>query len=160
MKFKLLIGFCFCSAVLFSQKKNIKITFTFIQPYCGGARPTEEMQRDAEKEKAYAGKTIVYVSAKGKIDSCRTDENGTVKLRLRKGSYTLYESWRYNLYTPHNLPIESFDRACLVKEWQKPLCTVKVQKKDVKITGLNAIINTCPWRSPCLLDSAQPPLPE
>ena len=59
----------FVSTVLFScsQKKLVSTQINYMQPYCGGARPTPEIIADAEKSKPYANKTIVIVSAKGKV---------------------------------------------------------------------------------------------
>jgi hypothetical protein len=149
----LLIFIASCQA----QKKRFDITVTYTQPYCGGARPTEEMTREAEKARPYAKRSLIFVSEKSKVDSAKTDENGFLTLKLKKGTYLFYETWRYYLYTPENLPIEEFDRECLKTEWQKPLCKVSVTKEEVKITGLNAITKFCPWNVPCIRNNPQIP---
>jgi hypothetical protein len=158
MKIFLTIILVTAAGVIFSQKKTINVTFTYIQPYCGGARPSEEMLREAEKPKPYSNKTVMCVSTKGRIDSAKTDENGKARFKLKKGSYLVYESWRYYLYTPFNIPIESFDRECLKSEWQKATCKIVVDRKAANVVGLHPIVVPCSWNAPCLLE--QGPVPQ
>jgi hypothetical protein len=152
MKFKSVILFCLCSTVLLSQKKKVQICFTYIEPYCGGARPTEEMEQDAQKRKVYANKTIVYISSRGKLDSATTNSEGKLQLKLRKGTYSLYEQWRYNMDTPNNYPIESFDRECLKIEWEKMVYKLEVGRRNVSLKEINTILIPCSWQTPCLIN--------
>src|SRR5581483_9411013 len=99
-----LIFFSLCLS-LFSiacaQKKTISSKITCIQPYCGGARPTPQMEADAQKPKPYTSKMIIIVSDKGKVDSAKTDASGLLKKKLDQGNYKLYESWRHYKSTPN-----------------------------------------------------------
>jgi hypothetical protein len=158
MKYNILLFIFLFSLTGLAQKKKIRLTFEYIKPYCGGARPTEEMTKDAETPKPYAGKTIIYISGKGRIDSAVTDERGTLNLKLKKGYYLMFERWRFNLYTPNDLPIENFDRQCLKTEWEKAICRVKVKRKSTDINALNPIVQFCSWNSPCL--TSTPAIPE
>jgi hypothetical protein len=116
------------------------------------------MENEASGPKPYSNRTVVFVSDKGQIDSLKTNNEGVLKKKLRKGDYKLYEPWRYYLYTPENLPIESFDRECLKEEWQKQMYLVKVSKEEIKTIKVTPVIFNCPWAAPCLLQQGPPPL--
>jgi len=152
MKYKYLLVCCLFSSVFFAQKKKVEILFYFTEPYCGGARPSEEMEQAATSKQAYANKTIVYRSHRGKVDSAQTNDLGLLKLRLRKGTYFFYEQWRYNLYTPNNLPIENFDKTCLRSEWEKIAFKVSVERKKNTVIEITPIIKLCDWQLPCLTE--------
>ena len=49
-----------------AQTKGLNQKLTFLQPYCGGARPTPQMEEDARKPKPYSNRTIIIISIKGK----------------------------------------------------------------------------------------------
>jgi len=157
MKLNLFVLAIFVSGLVFSQKTKVEFVITYTQPYCGGARPSEEIQKEAEKPKPYAGMTLVVVNEKNKIDSLKTDDRGTFRKNLKKGTYKVYEAWRYNLYTPNNQQIELFDKTCLINEWQKPVLQIKVERKTFNLTILNPIQNFCDWQLPCLKDELVPP---
>src|SRR5690606_25335664 len=117
MRLKNVIVCCLFSTAILAQKKKVEILFTYTEPYCGGARPSEEMEQAAAAKQPYANKTIIYRSERGKVDSAQTNELGVLRIRIKKGTYYFYEQWRYNLYTPSDLPIERFDKTCLRAEW-------------------------------------------
>ena len=158
MKHVLLAFFLLSVFASKSQKKTVYVSIQYLQPYCGGARPSDEMINEAERPRPYANMTVMWVSANGRIDSAKTNEQGQLKLKLKKGTYFLYESWRYYLNTPNDLPIESFDKECLKTEWQKAICKIKVQKKSADISGLGPLVKPCSWALPCL--NTQPQIPE
>jgi len=139
------------------QKTAVSLQVTYTEQYCGGARPSEELQENAEKNKPYANRTLVFVSQTGKIDSSRTDAQGNLGIKLKKGSYSIFEAWRFNLFTPEDLPIESFDRECLKQEWTQPYGSLLLDKKTMVFKKLNPIIKYCSWRAPCLLQQEIPP---
>jgi hypothetical protein len=139
------------------QKKKVTLQVTYSEQYCGGARPSEEMQAQSEKNKPYPNHTLVFVSEKGKIDSARTTNNGELTIKLRKGTYSVIEAWRFNLYTPEDLPIDAFDRECLKQEWVREYGKLVLDKKTEVFTRLNPIVKFCAWRAPCLLQQEVPP---
>jgi hypothetical protein len=147
----------FLTVAAFSQRKKVPLEIFITSEYCGGARPDEKMKAEIEKPVPYTG-TIIYISEKGKVDSAKTNEAGKVTLKLRKGKYLVQEPWRYYLYTPHDLPIESFDRDCIKKEWEKLLMTIRVEKKGVIIHPEFPLHRSCPWNAPCILQSEPPPV--
>ncbi|MDP1800202.1 MAG: hypothetical protein Q8L81_02530 [Bacteroidota bacterium] len=143
-----------------SQKKLVSTQITFMQPYCGGARPTPEIQADAQKAKPYSNKTIVVVSNKGKVDSSKTTVEGTFKINLKPGTYKLFEAWRYYKKADGGLAVSDFDQECIKAEWKKEIKEVIVSKTEIKVTDKNEIIQICPWNLPCILESHKPPAHE
>lgn len=146
------------SFLTFSQKKAVVINMTYREPYCGGARPTAEMEEEAQKARPYARKKIIVVAANGKVSSFKTDAKGILKLKLHAGTYRVYESWRYAKKAPKALPLNNFDTECLKLEWQKEAFLIKVGD-NISIELKNEIILSCPWAIPCILDSFRPELP-
>ena len=139
------------------QKQKVELQVTYSEQYCGGARPSEELQEKVEKNKPYTNRTLVFVSDKGRIDSARTDSQGNLAIKLKKGNYTLFEAWRFNLYTPEDLPIDAFDRECIKQEWMRPYGSLVLDSKTMVFKKLNPIIKYCAWRVPCLLEREIPP---
>ena len=91
-----LICIILCNVVAsFGQKKTVLVSLSYYQPYCGGARPSRDMQEEATKPKPYANKMVIVISAAGKVDSVKSNTNGVIKLRLKRGTYKIYETWRY-----------------------------------------------------------------
>lgn len=152
----------FVSTALFScsQKKLVSTQINFMQPYCGGARPTPEIIADAEKPKPYANKTIVFVSTKGKVDSAKTNDSGMLNLKLKSGTFKLYEAWRYYKKATGGLVVSDFDVECLKTEWKKEIKEIVVTKKEIKILDKNEIVEVCPSNLPCVLESHRPPARE
>ena len=140
----------------FAQTKELSQKLTFIQPYCGGARPTAQMEEDAKKPKPYAHKTIIIISEKGKIDSVKTDGEGTFKKIVKYGKYKLYESWRYYKKTPDGSSIVEFDSACLKKEWKKEFKIITITKEKITEEIKFELIEKCPSMVPCVLEKYIP----
>lgn len=149
--------FFFLPVSLLAQKVRVEISVTCTRPYCGGARPTEEMEKDAATPKPYGGAAFIWRSESGKVDSARTDADGKLHLKLKKGKYKIYEAWRYRLHTPNNLPFESFDKDCLKQEWEKMAFVVTVTKKTYTCVPQQAIVIPCDWSLPCLTEEV--PIP-
>lgn len=139
-----------------SQKKLVSTQINFMQPYCGGARPTPEIIKESEKPHPYANSTIVFVSASGKTDSLKTDNTGLFNVKLKTGEYKLYEAWRYYKKADDGMLVSDFDGECLKGEWEKEIKTISVTKTEIKISEKNEIIKICPWNLPCILESRRP----
>lgn len=157
MKLQLLFIAGLFSAALSAQKTRVQIEVSHLHPYCGGARPTEEIEKEASTPKPFAGKTFIILSEKKKIDSVRTDDKGLLTIKLKKGSYRIYEAWRYNLETPGHADIMQFDRTCLLAEWEKVYATLIVEKKKFRHQVLNPIVDFCEGQYPCLNSVEVPP---
>lgn len=155
-----LIIFLLSGFACFSQKKNVTLKITYTEPYCGGARPTKEIEAESKKPKPYAKKTIVILSNAGKADSVKTNSSGTLKLKLKPGTYKLFEAWRYYKASPNGMPLADFDAECLKTEWQKEIILITVAAKTSSCTPKNDIVTFCPWAIPCMLESSRPPMPQ
>lgn len=144
----------------FSQKQPVKISITYIEPYCGGARPSPEMEEKARTPQAYVKKTLFLVDAKGKTIKAKTDLNGTLNLKLKAGDYKLYEAWRHCKSTPDGQSKKKYSLDCLKTEWNKEFAVLNVgaAKSDYKET--NGIYASCNHTIPCMLDSLRPSIPE
>jgi hypothetical protein len=140
----------------YGQKRSVRIKLSHYTPYCGGARPTQEIEEDAAKPKPYANRTIVLVK-NAEIDSARTDGKGMLRTKLRSGEYRLMESWRYYHGTPDGSPMENYDRNCLKEEWEKEFATLKIAGSKQVFVRKYEITDFCDRQRPCILESALGP---
>lgn len=140
---------------LFGQKKTVVLSLSYFQPYCGGARPTKEMQEEAAKPKPYSNKAVVIVSETGKADSVKTNATGRIKIRLKKGTYKLYEAWRYYKSTANGEAKTNYDEECLKNEWKNETYLITVTKKGYELKEVNQIINNCDWNTPCIKNGSK-----
>lgn len=139
------------------QKKTYTFKITYIQPYCGGAKPTPEMEEESRKPKPYSGKTVFFISENGKTDSARTNEKGILKIKLPLGNFKVFEAWRFYKKTPNDDVSENFNASCLQAEWNIHFMTVSVTKKKLSQNIENPIIRYCAWNAPCLNETHLPP---
>lgn len=145
------------SSITVAQKKKISLTINYYKPYCGGARPTEEMEKDAQTPKPYTNKTVVIISESGKIDSVKTDASGVIKLKLKAGTYKLYETWRFYKKTPDNTDLIRFEADCLKEEWAKEFQILTVTKKSFSTQEKLNITEFCDYQIPCFIHNYKPP---
>jgi len=124
--------------------------------YCGGAKPTPEVLAKYEKPWPYANKKLIMISPSGKADSVTTDKNGILNLKLKDGTYKLYEPWRYYKTAPDGSTIDNYDKSCLEEQWKKTDISIIIKKRKSQVT---TIIDEafCPHKMPCLKN---PQLPE
>jgi hypothetical protein len=141
------------------QTKKIKtcVRFTYTQPYCGGARPTKEVQEQSQVKRNYALKTIIAVSANG-VDSARTGKSGIWSKKLRPGTYTFYEAWQYYRKGIDGKDASLFMQDCLAEEWKRGLFTLEVKKAVKQPVEATTIHRRCDHQLPCLIN--QPAVPE
>ncbi len=160
---KIFLAFGFISVFASSsiaQKKRVNISLEFYQPYCGGARPTKEMEAESFKPKPLVNRMLILVSEKEKIDSLRTDAKGIIRCKLKPGNYKLYETWRYYRVTPNSLPLIRFDKNCLEIEWKREVKSIAVTRNSVKIEHKNNIIIPCDWKIPCITEKESLQIPD
>ena len=139
----------------FSQK-NVYLELSQDQKYCGGAKPSAEMLAKYEKPLLYANKKLILVSANGKVDTVKTNSKGILKIKLKPGSYKLYEPWRYYKKSPDGNDISYFDLVCLTKQWEKVDISIDTQKKKQHLMiDIDPVF--CPHEIPCIKN---PHLPE
>lgn len=146
---------------LFScAQKKVMLEVKYFQPYCGGARPTPEMEKDAQTAKPYASKYIYLISQKGKVDSVKTNEVGVFYTLLKPGVYKCFVDWRYKKQSPDLSSPDRFDKECLKTEWDKEFMIITVTKLKITSQYTSQIINYCDYNLPCLKESAKPPMRE
>lgn len=147
--------------LLFSCKtQKTEIEFSVLNPYCGGAKPTEEMEKEAQTLKPYANKKVYYKSDNGETGVIETDENGRGKLKVKDGKYYFYEEWRYNKKTPNDLPAEQFDETCLKAEWNVPHASAEAKGGKLTFITNDPFINYCEHQYPCVKGEHLPPMRE
>ena len=158
LKFSLLVLLLAFVHVSSAQTFPVSFTVTSLKPYCGGARPTPEMEQMAQTPQPYAKKKIFLVNAEGKCKKLKTNAEGVISRSLKAGDYKLYETWRRCKKTPDGTSKKRFDLTCLAEEWTKEFAslTVSASSSDFKIT--NGIVEYCESTIPCVLDAfrAQP----
>lgn len=158
--FFILIFLVFAEQLMLAQKLPVTFTVTFIQPYCGGARPSPEMEERAQTPQPYSNKTIVLRNGKGKCLRVKTDSNGVVVTRLKAGEYKVLEVWRAGKKSPDGQSKQRYDSDCLKQEWNKELAVLTVILGSVNYQVTNGIILPCDWNTPCLLEKFRSHPPE
>jgi len=148
------------SSISCAQKKKVTLTITYYKPYCGGARPTPEMEKDAQTPKAYSKNTVIFVSQNGKVDSAKTSAEGSISLKLKPGTYKFYEAWRFYKKTPDLTDTIRFESPCLKEEWAKEFQILTLTKKTSKIEHKNDIVEFCDYQIPCFIHNFKPPMPQ
>jgi len=147
---------CLCLPLTQFSQSKVYLELAQKQNYCGGAKPPAEVLAALEKPLPYADKKLIIVSATGKIDSTKTDSKGVLKIKLKRGSYKLYEPWRYHKLAPDGTVLANLDHECLKKTWEKVDISIDTKKKKQQIVvNLDEVF--CPHSKPCLLN---PQLPE
>ncbi len=139
----------------FSQLKKVKVKLTQVIPYCGGARPTEEIKKATETPIAYANKKLICVSDKQKVDTLITDVNGCLKTKVSYGIYKLYEPWKYYKTLPVGMRENNLNMDCLKEEWLKEDLKITVTKKETQIVN-NLKYPKCAHQFPCLINKHLP----
>ena len=124
-------------------------------PYCGGVRPTPEMEAKLKIAVPYANKKLIYVSDKNKTDSIITDSKGVLKLKLPYGVYNFYETWKYYQQIPFGEKEKNIKMECLVLEWAKSDMQITVGK-TVVYNEYKLLYPICPYRFPCLINKHLP----
>lgn len=135
---------------MLAQKKKVVVKLNYYQPYCGGARPNQAMQEEAQKPKPYANYMVYIKSEKGRVDSVKTNADGELKVKLKPGNYKVFEKWRFYKLSPGGEALSNYSTDCLNAEWAKESYTINITKKSYTITETNTIVFNCAWNQPCL----------
>ncbi len=133
---------------------QFNVTLKYKQPRCGGKK-----NPDTTSYFLLANKKWIIRYPSGKIDTLLTDINGKIKIPSQKGTYLLYEPWKFYQSTP-GFPIQLYDKTCLQKEYTIPDFTIKViSNKKYSILPLYHS-PYCMDKHPCLrTDTVIPRIP-
>ncbi|MBC7696001.1 MAG: hypothetical protein H7141_11215 [Burkholderiales bacterium] len=149
---------CILIAVNFSlsaQSKKIKVTLVQYIPYCGGAKPTAEIIKSAEKPVAYANKKLIYISDKQKTDTIITDKSGNIVKTLPYGTYKFFTPWKFYKTVPPGTKENNLQMDCLKEEWVKEDLKITVSKK-ITVDVNNLKYPACLHKFPCLINKHLP----
>jgi hypothetical protein len=149
MKLFLLVLIVPCFA--FSQTKKVKLKLVQVMPYCGGAKPTEEMKKASELPVAYANKKLIYISDKQKVDTLLTDAKGVLSTKLSYGVYAIFEPWKYYKALPKGMQESNLQMDCLKEEWLKEDLKITVTKKAAQVVN-HLKYPKCAQLFPCLIN--------
>lgn len=121
-----------------SSEKKYKVTIvaTFTSPYCGGARPTDEILEYYRKPRPLPAQ--VFHVKPGETNSMRieslaqaeTDTAGKAYFELPAGKYMLLLPVQtVNMDTTKYADNQyyKYDRKCMIERWKKPLLTFEVK---------------------------------
>lgn len=155
MRATVIIFLILCSFGIFSQTKTggvkpvrvtVKGKLTQTSPYCGGARPSEEVLKEAATPKPYANK--VFYVRKGKtnskkaevITSFTTDVNGEYSFQITPGTYSIIQEKQLKALTSADLRSSEdikVDTTCMKKWWAKPFYLLVVKTENIVIPDWN-----------------------
>ena len=115
--------------------------------YCGGARPTQEMEEEARRPKPFAHRELVIRSGENNdfsvpiIKRVKTDVEGKWKTMLPPGTYCLAlgEKAEQPDYSTLNKDMYQVNETCN-KEWLNK-CEVTFEVKDAPVSGLHLGLN-------------------
>ena len=139
----------------FSQTRKVKLKLVQVMPYCGGAKPTEEMKKASELPVAYANKKLIYISDKQKVDTILTDVKGYINAKLPYGTYSMYEPWKYYKTIPKGMQESNLQMDCLKEEWLKEDLKITVTKKAAQVVN-HLKYPKCAHQFPCLINKHLP----
>jgi hypothetical protein len=132
---------------LYAQLQTITGNVQVVQPYCGGARPTPEIEKNARKPNPFVGK-LFYIrkgktnSIKAKIiDSFIADAQGNFSIKIPKGTYSIIVQEQKNALNikKYNTQFQKADSVCLKKWWSTPyhLLIVKTVNEPLQFMFTN-----------------------
>lgn len=144
----------FPACVLFSQKpakstlKKYKVSgrITKTEPFCGGARPTEEMLAQMNTPQPYLNK-VLYVRA-GKVNSVKkpillkfkADSAGNFTFELPPGDYAILQEEQVKKLNYKVFPSGKdyvINKPCAVEWWKKPYQLLVIKDSDVSGLTIN-----------------------
>ncbi len=138
----------------FSQTKKVKVKIAQIVAYCGGIKPTAEMEAQQKIPVPYSCRKLICVSDKNKIDTVTTDKNGFLITKRALGTYSFFEPWKFYKKLPNGEQESNMKMDCLAEEWAKPDLKITVAKTITVVNNLE--YKPCPYRFPCLINRHYP----
>lgn len=136
-------------------KAQFSVTLKYKIPKCGGKKNT-----DTTAYFLLANKKWIVQYPSGKTDTLTTDINGKIKIPPKKGTYLIFEPWKYYKQFPPYFPEQFYNKQCIADWWKIPDFTIRVlSNKKYKLTP-PYLITYCPDKHPCLrTDTIIPHIP-
>ena len=129
---------------IYSQAQ-ISITLKYKRSKCGGAK-----NQDTTSYFLLANKKWIIQYPSKKIDTIVTDIQGKIKLPAQKGTYLLFEPWKFYHTAPSDFPMSLYDKNCLSSSYSTPDFTIQItSNRKYKISPSYYYI-PCPDKHPCL----------
>ena len=104
------------------------VIFVFVERFLA-------LNKASKEDTGFFSKVKEYILA-GKIDSAKTNDAGVLNIKLKVGTYKLFEAWRFYKKATGGLVVSDFDGECLKNEWKKEIKEIVVTKKENKCSGL------------------------
>ncbi|GAB4202653.1 MAG: hypothetical protein Fur0023_08790 [Bacteroidia bacterium] len=134
---------------------QFNVTLKYKRPNCGGKK-----NPDTTSYFLLANKKWMIQYPSGKIDTVYSDINGKVKIPAKKGTYLLYEPWKYYHSTPSDFPLQLYDKNCLQMHYAIPDFTIYVVSNKKYRLRPQALQIYCIDKHPCLrTDTVIPRIP-
>jgi hypothetical protein len=132
---------------------NTELSISVHIPYCGGARPTQEMANRHKPVEA----TFILSTENGTTKEVKSDELGLIKLTLPKGKYHLkelsknvtFETFLASTKQPVGSYIKEGDRDCYYEWWQKNLIDFEITDTTTYLKTSAKIFSHCYTSNPC-----------
>lgn len=94
------------------NSKSCKVQVSYVESYCGGAYPSEEILKEYEKQSPLANTHLILKNKKGKRITVKTNAKGVFEETLADGRYSVFMTKNVSPSSP-----VSFDPSCDV--WLK-----------------------------------------
>ncbi|UTW62354.1 hypothetical protein KFE98_20510 [bacterium SCSIO 12741] len=142
-----------------AKKGGLTFHFQHISPYCGGARPTEEMENERSKGSAWANQVIYLTVNENDPQKFQTDSSGNLVLPYKAGKYCFFlpykkekkylEDWKKAGW--------EFDEECLAKKMAECDFQKEVAVKDTTLSF--RVYGRCNYQGPipCTSNPGMPP---
>ena len=132
---------------------NTELTITKSIPYCGGARPTEDMLNRFE----FVTTHFILIDENNIKKEVKSNSKGIINLQLPKGKYHLKE-------VSKNMPFEKFysfqsndkgkyievgKRDCYNKWWKKNVINFEIIEPSKLLKASGKLYSNCYTKNPC-----------
>ena len=112
--------------------------------YCGGARPTQEMEDEIRRPRPYPLKIYLRKDSVNRLGSpvikeIMPDAEGKLELKLEAGTYCIVREYQLQAANPSSLRSQDVgvDEACFRKKWAECFKSFEVKDASVDLGALN-----------------------
>lgn len=140
--------------------KTIDFAIKIVQPYCGGAAPSDEMENQRMKGEVARDFSFFVLEKGGEPKKITTNGEGSATLELPNGEYCLKEAYKCDNELINALDNSDWelDEECF-EEW-KTICNKEFSVSDTGATKIEfTYYPRCGWEGPvpCITNTGFPP---